>query len=181
MAVEGAHSDRVCLGAIAGAHGVGGAVKIRSFTIEPADVAAYGPVSDEDGKRVFEIEIIGEARGVILARLQSVDDRDAAEALKGTRLYVTRDALPAPDDGEFYHGDLLGLAAELADGTRFGAVTAIRTVGETDVLEITRDDGKPSVMVPFTSEATPMVDLDGGRIVIDPPAGLIEDLDRDAP
>ena len=138
-------------------------------------------MSDEDGKRVFEIEIIGEARGVILARLQSVNDRDAAEALKGTRLYVTRDALPAPDDGEFYHGDLLGLAAELADGTRFGAVTAIRTVGETDVLEITRDDGKPSVMVPFTSEATPMGDLDGGRIGSDPPAGLSEDLDGDAP
>ncbi len=176
MAVEGAHSDRVCLGAIAGAHGVGGAVRIRSFTTEPADVVAYGPVSDEDGKRVFEIEIIGEAKGVMLAQISGVNNRDAADALKGTRLYVARDALPSPDDDEFYHADLLGLAVELVDGAGFGKVIGIRTVGETDVLEITRNDGLPSVMVPFTRDATPVVDLAGGRLVIDPPAGLIEDL-----
>jgi 16S rRNA processing protein RimM len=181
MAVEGAHPDRVCLGAIAGAHGVAGALRIRSFTTEPADIAAYGPVSDEDGKRVFEIEIIGEAKGMMLAHISGVTDRDMADGLKGTRLYVTRDALPVPEYDEFYHGDLLGLVAELVDGARFGVVVGIRTVGETDVLEITRDDGLPSVMVPFTKEATPMVDLAGGRIVIDPPAGLIEDLQDDAP
>jgi 16S rRNA processing protein RimM len=175
MAVEGAHPDRVCLGAIAGGHGVAGVVRIRSFTTEPADVAAYGPVSDEDGKRVFEIEIIGAAKGVMLARIPGVGDRDGADALKGTRLYVAREVLPAPDDDEFYHGDLLGLVAELVDGTRFGVVIGIRTVGETDVLEITRDDGGPSVMVPFTRDATPVVDLAAGRIVIDPPAGLIDD------
>lgn len=179
MAVEGAHPDRVCLGAIAGAHGVGGAVRIRSFTTEPADVAAYGPVSDEDGKRVFEIDIIGEAKGVVIGTIPGVTDRDAADALKGTRLYIARDALPVPDEDEFYHGDLLGLVAERVDGNRFGQVIGIRTVGETDVLEISRDDGLPSVMVPFTSAATPVVDLDGGRIVIDPPAGLIDDVAGD--
>jgi 16S rRNA processing protein RimM len=181
MAVEGAHPDRVCLGAIAGAHGVGGAVRVRSFTTEPADVAAYGPVSDEDGKRVFEIDIIGEAKGVMLANIFGVNDRGAAEALKGTRLYVARDALPAPEDDEFYHGDLLGLAVELVDGTRFGVVTGIRTVGETEVLEIARNDSLPSLMAPFTKQTVPLVDLDGGRIVIDPPAGLIEDSEGDAP
>jgi 16S rRNA processing protein RimM len=180
MAVEGAHPGRVCLGAISGAHGVGGVVKIRSFTTEPADVAAYGPVSDEDGS-LFEIKIIGEAKGAVLARIPGVDSRDAAAALKGTRLYVAREALPPTGEDEFYHGDLLGVSVDLVDGTRFGTVTGIRAVGETDVLEIARDDGGPSAMVPFTREATPVVDLDGGRIVIDPPAGLIDDLEADTP
>ncbi len=162
---------------MAGAHGVAGTVRIRSFTTEPSNVAAYGPVSDENGDRTFEIEVIGEARGTLLARIAGVDDRDAADALRGVRLYVAREVLPPPGEEEYYHGDLLGLAAELPDGAPLGTVTAIRLVGETDVLEIERGHGLAPVQVPFTRATAPLVDVAGGRIVVDPPPGLIEAAD----
>ena len=125
LAAAGAAShERVCLGAIIGAHGVNGTVRIKSFTEDPADVAAYGPVSDEAGARRFTIRPIGAARGAILARFEGVDDRAAAQALAGTRLYVPRSALPAPDDEEFYHADLLGLADD--DVERLARAGAVR-------------------------------------------------------
>ena len=148
---------------------------MRSFTADPADIAAYGAQRDETGEREFELRVTGEARGMLLARVRGVDGRDAAQALRGTRLYVPREALPPPEEDEYYHGDLLGIAVELVNGAKLGTVTEIRTVGETDVLEIERDDGGEPVLVPFTRAAVPSVDLAGGRLVIDPPAGLIEE------
>ncbi len=151
-----------------------GAVRIKSFTAEPGDVATYGPVSDEDGERVFEIEIIGRTKDAVIARLEGVGGRDRAQALRGTRLYVPRAMLPPTGEDEFYHGDLLGLAAELADGAPLGEVTGILTVGETDVLEIDRGGDLPAALVPFTRETAPLVDIAGGRIVLDPPPGLLD-------
>src|SRR4029079_15354992 len=107
-------SDKVCVGAIAGAHGVHGTVRIKSFTERPEDVASYGPVSDETG-RSFALGVVGLARGAVLARVERVDDRNAAEALKGVRLYVDRDKLPEPDDDEFYCEVFVVLLAELVD------------------------------------------------------------------
>lgn len=176
--MAGARAGRICLGAVAGAHGVRGVVRLKSFTSEPGDIAAYGPVSDEEGDRVFEIEVIGEARGVLLARISGVEDRDAAESLKGVRLYVARDALPPPGEEEYYHDDLLGLAAEGIDGARLGTVVGVQMVGETDVLEIDRGGGRPTALVPFTRAVVPMVDIAASRLVVDAPAGLIEDDDE---
>jgi 16S rRNA processing protein RimM len=164
---------RVCLGVVAGAHGVRGAVRIKSFTADPADVAAYGPIEDESGERRFELRLIGSAKGVVIAKLAGVEDRDRAEALRGLRLYLPRAALPPPGDEEYYHADLIGLDAALADGTPIGRVRAVHDFGAGDTLEIDRTEGPP-VLVPFTRAIVPVVDLGAGRLVLDPPPGLID-------
>jgi 16S rRNA processing protein RimM len=165
--------QRVCIGVITGVHGVRGAVRIKSFTEDPASVAAYGPVEDEAGTRRFGLRVIGASKGVVLGRIEGIDDRNAAEALKGLRFYVDRAALPPPEAEEFYHADLLGLGVELPDGTPFGRVKAVHSFGAGDTLEVERAAGD-TILVPFTKAAVPVVDLAGGRLVLDPPAGLLE-------
>ncbi|HZS84604.1 MAG TPA: ribosome maturation factor RimM [Stellaceae bacterium] len=165
---------RICLGAITGAQGVRGAVRIKSFTARPEDVAAYGPVEDESGTRRFVLRLVGRAKGVVLAKIAGIEDRDAAEALKGIRLYVARSALPPAEEEEYYHADLLGLEAVLADGTVLGRVRAVHDFGAGDSLEVERRRG-PAIMVPFTKAAVPVVDIAGGRLVVDPPDGLLDE------
>lgn len=169
---------RVCVGVITGAQGVRGAVRVKSFTADPEDLAAYGPVEDEAGERRFELRVVGRAKGVVVAKLAGIEDRDAAEALRGMRLYVGRAALPPAGEEEYYHADLLGLRAELADGSVLGRVRAVHDFGAGDSLELERPEGG-LLMVPFTRAAVPVVDLAGGRVVIDPPAGLLDDLSRE--
>ncbi len=165
---------RVCVGVITGAHGVRGAVRVKSFTAEPADVARYGPLEDESGERRFELRLIGSAKGVMIATLAGVTDRDRAEALRGLRLYLPRAALPPPGDDEYYHADLIGLEAALPDGSIFGRVRAVHDFGAGVVLEIEGAKGPP-IMVPFTRAAVPTVDLAAGRLLIDPPPGLLDE------
>ncbi len=158
---------RVCLGVITGAHGVRGLVRVKSFTEVPEDVAAYGPLSDEDGTRVLTLAVTGRSKDALLARVEGVVDRDQALALKGTRLYVPRDVLPALEEDEtYYHADLLGLAAEDPEGRPLGRVKAVHNFGAGDLLEL---DGGGARLVPFTRQAVPVVDLDGGRLVVEPP------------
>jgi 16S rRNA processing protein RimM len=164
---------RVCVAVITGAQGVRGAVRIKSFTAVPEDVASYGPVEDEQGKRRFALEIVGRAKGVVIGKIHGIGDRDAAEALKGTRLYVERSALPAPEEEEYYHADLLGLTAVLKDGTVLGTVRAVHEYGAGDSLEVAGEGGR-SVMVPFTRAVVPVVDLAGGKVMIEPPEGLFD-------
>jgi 16S rRNA processing protein RimM len=161
-------AERVLVGMIAGAHGVRGEVRIRSFTDDPAAVAAYGPLSDESGQRRFALTVIGRSKGGVIARLQGVADRTAAEALKGLRLYVPRSALPAPAADEYYRVDLIGLRVELADGTSFGRITDVQNYGAGDLLEIERPDGATELL-PFADRTVPLVDVAAGRIVVDPP------------
>ncbi|HLZ65476.1 MAG TPA: ribosome maturation factor RimM [Aliidongia sp.] len=163
----------LCIGVITGAQGIRGAVRIKSFTADPLDIDAYGPVSDEAGTRVFELKSVGQSKGVVVATLAGVTDRNAAEALKGLRLFVDRDRLPPAEDEEYYHADLLGLAAELIGGEPLGRITAVYDFGAGDAIEVTQTDGSV-VMVPFTKAAVPTVDLAGGKVVIDPPAGLFD-------
>ena len=155
-----------------GPHGVKGAVRIKSFTASPRDIARYGPLEDEKGERRFALTVIGEGKGVLLARLSGVEDRDRAEALRGLRLYLPRAALPRTAEDEYYHADLIGLAAELVDGTKLGEVRAVHDFGAGDTLEIARAGGPP-VLVPFTKSVVPVVDIEGGRLVLDPPPGIL--------
>ncbi len=171
---------RVCLGAIAGAYGVRGAVRIKSFTAEPKDIAAYGPLSDESGERVFEIKVTGMSKSQVLAEIEGIAGREAAEALKGVRLFAARERLPAPEAEEFYHNDLVGLAVELADGARLGTVVAVHDFGAGDVIEIGRE-GEAAVLAPFTHAVVPVVDIANRRLVIDPPPGLLEPVEPDDP
>jgi 16S rRNA processing protein RimM len=158
------HSGRVCVGVISGAHGVRGEVKVKTFTADPAAVAAYGPVADESGARLFELSLSRATKGGVIARVAGVGDRDAAQALKGTKLYVDRDVLPEPARDEFYHADLIGLAVELRDGKAVGRVKAVHDFGAGDLLEIVLPDGRTELL-PFTREAVPEVDIAGGRLV----------------
>lgn len=166
-------SARICLGIITGVHGIKGWVRVKSFTAEPEAIAAYGPLEDESGARRFAIELVGAGKGVLLAQIAGIDDRDAAERLKGLRLYVQRAVLPPPEEGEFYEADLIGLAALLEDGTRFGTVRAVNDFGAGASLEIEDAAGK-TVVVPFTAAAVPVVDVAGKRVVVVPPAGLLD-------
>lgn len=168
MAAADEKAKRVCLGVIAGAHGVRGLVRIKSFTEAPEDIAAYGPLGDEAGRRRFEIAVKGESKGAVLAAIAGVDNRDAAEALKGTRLYVDRAALPPPEEEEYYHADLIGLVAETRGGERLGRVVAVHNFGAGDILAIEHPDGA-ELLLPFTKAVVPEVDLAGGRLVVEPP------------
>jgi 16S rRNA processing protein RimM len=165
--------QRVCLGIIVGAHGVRGAVRIKSFTAEPKHVARYGPLEDEAGEREFRLRIVGSATGVVLARIAGIADRNQAEELRGLHLYLSRAALPPPRREEYYHADLVGLDAVLLDGTPLGQVRAVYDFGAGDTLDIARPLGQP-VMVPFTRAIVPVVDLAAGQLVIAPPPGLLE-------
>ena len=167
-------AKRVCVGVVTGPHGVQGAVRIKSFTEAPEDVARYGPLADETGVRRFELRLVGAGKGVVIARLSGVADRNQAEALRGLRLYLPRSALPQPDAEEFYHADLIGLEAVLGDGTPIGRVRAIHDFGAGDTLELARP-GAPPVMVPFTRAVVPSVELAAGRLVLDPPPGLLDE------
>lgn len=179
MAKERADAERVCLGVMAGAHGVRGLVKVKAFTEDPADVAAYGPVADKSGRRQWRLTVVGPAPGkspdVVLAKVEGVADRDAAQALHGTELYVARTALPALEEEEtFYHADLIGLRVEDRAGRLLGTVKAVENYGAGDLLEIEGPgDGKgagKAVLLAFTKTAVPVVDLAGGRLVVEPPA-----------
>jgi 16S rRNA processing protein RimM len=166
-------SARICLGIVTGVHGIKGWVRVKSFTAEPEAIAAYGPLEDESGARRFAIDLVGAGKGVLLARLAGIEDRAAAERLKGLRLYVQRAVLPPPEEGEFYAADLIGLSALLEDGTRFGTVRAVNDFGAGASLEIEDTAGK-TVVVPFTGAAVPVVDVAGQRVVVVPPAGLLD-------
>lgn len=173
---------RICVGIMVGAHGLRGLVKVKSFTEEPSDVAAYGPVSDEAGQRSWRLEVTGPAPGksagkkggdVLLVRIAGVTDRDAAQALHGTRLYVAREALPALAEEEtYYHADLIGLAVEDPAGRALGTVTAVENHGAGDLLEIAGPGGE-SLLLPFTRAVVPEVDLAGGRLVALPPEEIV--------
>ena len=160
--------DRVLLGVVAAPHGVRGLVRIKSFTEDPMKVAAYGPLSDEAGKKVYRVEALSAARGAVLARIEGVADRTAAEALRGLRLYVERKRLPEAGEREWYEADLIGLSAVGRDGRDWGKVTAFLDFGAGSVMEVSG-----GAMLPFTDEAVPEIDVEGGKVVIDPPAGLL--------
>ena len=165
---------RVCVGIITGPQGVQGAVRIKSFTEIPGDITSYGPVEDEAGHYRFELRLVGTAKGVVIAQVSGIEDRNRAETLRGLGLYLPRSALPETGADEYYHADLIGLEAVLDDGTPVGCVRAIHDFGAGDTLELARPDAPP-VMVPFTRAVVPVVDPAAGRLVLAPPPGLLDD------
>ena len=162
-------TDPVCLAAVAAAHGVRGALKLRAFTQDPLDVAAYGPLYDRAGN-VYPVRVLHGVKGGVVAELGGVHDRNAAGALRGLRLYVPRAALPAADDDEWYANDLIGLRVVAPDGTALGKVAAVQDFGAGDVIAW-RDEAGREGMVPFTRAHVPDVDVAAGRLVIVPDAG----------
>ncbi len=157
--------SKICLGAIAGAHGVNGEVKIKTFTEKPEDIAAYGMLTTETGDRSFSILGMRTDKLGVVARIDGVNDRDTAQNLKGTRLYVKRNALPEVDEETWYHADLIGLSVKGKDNEQVGVITAVHDFGAGDIIEVAPIAGGGSVFVPFTREAVPTVDVKQGFIV----------------
>lgn len=164
--------SHVTLATIGAPHGVKGEVRVKSFAAEPMALAAYGTLFAEDG-RAFEIERLRPAKGVLVAKFRGIDDRNAAERLNGLSLSVERSALPPTEADEFYHADLIGLTAFDMGGKPLGSVVAVQNFGAGDILEITpiSDEGAhgPSLLVPFTKERVPDIDVAAGRLVVVPP------------
>ena len=167
-----AESDRVCVGAIAGSFGVSGEVRLKSFCADPAAIADYGPLYTEDGARSFTVKLTRPVSGGLGARVSGVKTKEEADALRGTQLYADRARLPHLPDDEFYHADLIGLAAFDTGGVLLGKVLAVHNHGAGDLLEIHGAGLKASVIVPFTLAVVPTVDLAAGRVIVDLPEGL---------
>lgn len=156
---------RILLGQISGAHGIKGEVLLKTHTGTPEAIADYGPLSDVQG-RPFVIHLVRVTPKGVVARVKGVTDRTAAEALKGTELFTTRENLPDPDDDEFYHADLIGLVAVGPDGAAVGTVTAVVNHGAGDLIEIALSGSRQTELVPFTKANVPEVDLARSQIVV---------------
>ncbi len=168
-----ASRNQVLLGEIGAAQGLKGEVRLRSYTAEPAAIGRYGALYDEHG-RAIEIESLRVTPKALIARIKGVTTREAAEALNRTKLYVDRARLPAREEEEWYHADLVGLTAVDRGGERIGVVVAVHNFGAGDLIEVKPDKGGATVLVPFTRDAVPEVDVEGGRLVLAPPEGLLE-------
>ena len=166
--------DLICVGAIAGAFGVRGEVRLKSFCTDPEAIADYCPLSTEDGSRRFTMTLTRPIPNGFAATLSGVATKEQADALRGVSLFVGRDTLPSLGDNEFYYADLIGLEVSDAGGTLIGKVTAVRNHGAGDLLEVTGKGMKSPALLPFTRAIVPTVDLAARRIIADIPEGLLE-------
>ena len=170
-----ANPDHICVGAIMGAFGVRGEVRVKSFCAEPSDIASYGPVSTEDGATTYKITLTRPVKTGYAVKLSGVQTKEQADALNGTRLYAPRSALPNLPDDEFYHADLIGLTVLDTGGEVIGKISAVLNHGAGDLLEIRGKSLGKGALIPFTTEAVPTIDLTASRAIIDPPDGLLDD------
>ena len=164
-------SDKVLVGTIAGAFGVQGDVRIKSFCSFAPDIFGYA-LTDESGTRSIEMVLVQQIKNGFAAQVEGVVTKEDADALRGIDLFATREQLPQAGDDEFYYADLIGLAVFDTGGTELGTVKHVMDHGAGDLLEIQGPKLKDTVLVPFTKAAVPTVDVTGGRVVIDPPEGL---------
>ena len=173
-------TGRVLLGEVGPAHGIRGDVVIRTYTANPEDIASYGGLESEDGKRTFEIRPVRVTQKGLVARIAGANDRTAAEKLRGTKLYVSRDRLPEPEANAFYHSDLIGLTATDRAGTPLGRIVGVHNFGAGDILEVKFDASQVIEFLPFNGEIFPDVDLNLKTIVLVMPS-MIEVADETAP
>ncbi len=164
-------ADLICVGRVGGAFGVRGEVRLKSYCARPEDIETYSPLLTEDGGRSYSVALIGNIQNGFTARLGGVETKEQADALKGLRLYARRDRLPSLPDDEFYHADLIGLTVLDPGGAELGRVRSVQNHGAGDMLEIHGPGLKDGILLPFTRDTVPTVDLAAGRIIADPPEG----------
>ena len=169
MTAAAPSAARICVAAVAGAKGARGAVRLKTFTETPDAVARFRALEDESGRPV-RLALVERRERIVIVRIEGVETRAAAEELRGTRLYAPRAELPPPGPEEFYHADLIGLRAALADGRAVGAVVAVHDFGAGDIIEIAGANGP--VLLPFTRESAPEICIAEGRMTIAPPPRL---------
>jgi len=163
--------DRICLGVVTGSFGVRGEARIKSFCADATAIGDYGPLSDETGQHSYKLTIQRPVKEGFAVRLSGISTKEQADALKGTRLYAPRSALPDLPDDEYYYTDLIGLDVMDTGGEKIGKVSAIHDHGAGDILEIALNRGAGSTLVPFTQAIVPTVDLASGRLIVD----MVED------
>lgn len=184
-------TDRILLARIGAPHGVRGEVRLFVFAEDAGALRSYSPLTDETGRRSFRITALRPAKEHFVARIEGVATREAAEALTNAGLYVAREQLPpTQDEDDFYHADLIGLAARTPEGAPFGTVVAVHDFGAGDILEIALETapiadeagartgaktGRRTLMLPFTRAAVPVVDIKGGTVTVDPAEWAAED------
>lgn len=162
------NQERVCLGAVVGVHGIKGEVKVKSFTANEKDIERYGELENKDGSKKFSLKITGHSKELLRAKVKGVEDRNVAETLIGTGLYVNRNLLPELEEEEFYHSDLIGLDVKLSETDEvIGEVAAIYNFGAGDLLDIKMKDGTQSEMIPFTKQYVPVINIKDGYIIIE--------------
>ncbi len=162
----------VIVARFAGAHGVQGQVRLRSFTADPTAVLGYGALAAADGRRFSIKKLLGEVRGNLIVAVDGVADRTTAEQLNGIDLAVDRSQLPPAEEDEVYHADLIGLAAVTRDGVALGAVTAVQDFGAGPLIELSTGQ-----LLPFTLAVVPEIDLANGQVIIELP-DLVEGEER---
>ena len=167
------------MGRIGAAHGIKGEVRITSFTEDPLAIADYNPLDTDRPGLTISIARARISKTVIIATLKGISDRNAAEKLNGVELFIDRARLKAPDEDEFYHADLIGLAVKLSDGTPFGTITAVTNFGADDLLDIKRADTGKSIFLPFTKAVVPEISIAEGYVTVVPPEGWLDDTPRD--
>lgn len=162
-------SDLTYLGKIISVHGVKGEVKIKSETADPLAIGDYGPLSDKTGSKSFDISAKRNKNNVVIASIEGITTREAAEALRNTELYIAADKLPAPEEGEYYIKDLIGLEARLLNGEPMGIVHALHNFGAGDIIEIALKDTGKTEMYPFDDETVPEIHQEDGYLLFQPP------------
>ena len=168
------NNDLVVLGTIVGVHGVGGMVKLKSFTQEPYAIGDYGPLLLGDTGRRLEIIELLPHKELFRARIKGIDDRSAAEALKGFELKTERSVLPPVEEDEFYFADLIGLAVKLNDDRVVGKIVDVVNFGAGDLLEIEFDGHNKTELLAFDEATVPVVDMSAGFVVVIPPDWMFE-------
>jgi 16S rRNA processing protein RimM len=166
-------SDRVCVGVIAGAYGVRGELRVKSYCAVAEDIETYSPLSDEDGTRQFALALIRPIKNGFAARIPEVATKEDADALRGVTLFALRSQLPGLPDDEYYHADLIGLSVHDTGGALLGRVKTVQNHGADDLLELQLEGSSTTTFLPFTKAAVPTVDLASGRIIADPPDGVL--------
>ncbi len=154
-----ADGDRILLGRIVAAHGIRGDLLVRTYTDAPEAIGGYGPLADADGRGSFKLRVLRVTAKGVVAHIAGIDDRNGAEALAGTDLYVARTQLPAAEEGAFYHADLIGLAAVTPDGTEVGRIVGVHNFGAGDLIEVALGGSRRTELVPFTAQFVPQIDL----------------------
>jgi 16S rRNA processing protein RimM len=162
---------QICVARIGAPHGIRGAVKLWTFTEDPLAVMSYGQLRTKDGGRTFEVVTAREGKGHLVATFKGVSSREDVERLNGVELYIPRDRLPETDDDEYYHADLIGLAAVTTADAPLGRVIAIHDFGAGTIIEIAPPEGN-TLMLPFTNAVVPTVDLKAGKVIIELPGEI---------
>ena len=175
--IKSLDQKRICVGAIVGSHGLNGYVKIKSFMVVPEDIVAYGPLTDKQGKRSFNLELISSNKKGFVAKISGVNDRNTSDAMRGIELYLSRDLLPDLEGNEFYYSDLIGLRVEKPSGEMIGIIGMIDNYGAGEIIEVDLVDGGKE-MYKLSPEVVPEIDLKNGRFVVVPPIEVFAEMNH---